>query len=699
MFPARPPRPCRRPGAGTAAVPEPIHDRDIWYRTRIAGSGPARLRFGGLATLAEVWLDGVPVLCSRSMFEEHAVDVDLGGTSDLALCFRALRAELGRPAKRGRWRPRMITPGSLRHTRTSVLGFMPGWCPEIDLVGPYRPLTVEPVRPRASAADVRPTLDGDIGRLAVRLRVDGPVGSVLLRCGGGEAPLAEVEPGLFAGALTLPGIAPWWPHTHGAPNLHPVEVRVDGARGRPGPRRLPNPVADATVRGGPLAGRQRRTCLLPGRRLDPARPRRAGLGRHRDAAPAGARGRHEHAARPGDDALSGPRLLRSLRRARHPGLAGPDARQLRLSARRPDFRGRTRPRADRISRLDADRAVALRALRRQRGLAAGGDARRAARRLGRRLLRGDAAGARGGAAPGSRRRAELALRRRPAVLAARGLHPLFRRRRLLPPPGGCPPGRGRLRQRVPRLRQPARTRYAGPDWTGRPALAGRHPAGPGRRLGFRDGARPLRRRALRRRSGRAARRGPGPLPRARPRRGGRGHGGDLRRVAPAALADGRRPRPDAARPRARRRLGRDRLDAPPEIGLVRAEARLPPGPGPPHRRGPRWAPRPRPQRDGVGSGADAVADLLRRRGPRRGARRARSRGRPAGGAHAHLRGPARALLRRHRQLPVRPPDPRSRARAPDRRRRVRGRRELPLPRRAAGRSIRHRPPGRAGRDR
>ncbi|KIU37341.1 beta-mannosidase [Methylobacterium radiotolerans] len=231
----------RAAGRWSEATPEPIHDRDVWYRTRITGSGPARLRFAGLATIAEVWLDGVPLLCARSMFEEHAVDAVLGDASDLALCFRALGPELDRPAKRGRWRPRMITPGSLRHVRTSVLGFMPGWCPGIDLVGPYRPLTVEPVRPRASAADVRSTLDGDVGRLAVRLRVDGPVGPVILRCGGEETPLAAVEPGLFAGELALPGIAPWWPHTHGAPNLHPVEIRVDGARidlGRVGFRTL-----------------------------------------------------------------------------------------------------------------------------------------------------------------------------------------------------------------------------------------------------------------------------------------------------------------------------------------------------------------------------------------------------------------------------------------------------------------------------
>ncbi|PJI37257.1 hypothetical protein CTI14_65645, partial [Methylobacterium radiotolerans] len=40
---------------------------------------------------------------------------------------------------------------------------------------------------------------------------------------------------------------------------------------RPGPRRLPDPVARAALRGGPRAGRERRAGLLPGRRLLTAR--------------------------------------------------------------------------------------------------------------------------------------------------------------------------------------------------------------------------------------------------------------------------------------------------------------------------------------------------------------------------------------------------------------------------------------------
>ncbi len=230
-----------RAGRWNPEAPQPLHDRDVWYRTRLTGPDRIRLRFEGLATLTEIWLDGVPILTARSMFEAYAVEAAIGPQADLVLCFRSLRAELDRPSKRGRWRPRMITPGSLRHARTSPLGFMPGWCPEIDLVGPYRPITREPIRRGPVAVDLRAALDGETGRLAARLRIEEPAASVTLLCAGHEAPLAEIEPGLFAGELALPGIAPWWPHTHGTPQLHPVALRIDGTTldlGRTGFRSL-----------------------------------------------------------------------------------------------------------------------------------------------------------------------------------------------------------------------------------------------------------------------------------------------------------------------------------------------------------------------------------------------------------------------------------------------------------------------------
>src|ERR1700752_613350 len=51
---------------------------DWWYRCRFvvdAIDRPLRLRFGGLATVADVWLNGCHILHSDSMFVEHVVDI------------------------------------------------------------------------------------------------------------------------------------------------------------------------------------------------------------------------------------------------------------------------------------------------------------------------------------------------------------------------------------------------------------------------------------------------------------------------------------------------------------------------------------------------------------------------------------------------------------------------------------------------
>lgn len=220
-------------GRWSDAAPTPLHASDVWYRTRFEGTGREILRFEGLATLAEVWLNGVPVLTSRSMFLAASVEVELAGDNRLAIGFRSLAAELARPHKRGRWRPRLATPGSLRHVRTSLLGFMPGWCPSVEAVGPYRPVTraaLAPETPRVLSADLRSALDGQTGRLTARLHLDGASGPVRLACDGRETVLREVAPGRYEGELLLPGIAPWWPHTHGEPRLHAVEATVGASR-------------------------------------------------------------------------------------------------------------------------------------------------------------------------------------------------------------------------------------------------------------------------------------------------------------------------------------------------------------------------------------------------------------------------------------------------------------------------------------
>lgn len=210
--------------------PAPLHDKDFVYRTRLTGHGPHVLRFHGLATIAEVRLDGECILTSDSMYLAHEVPVTLTGEAELSIRFHALHPVLAAKKGRARWRPKLAEPAGLRFVRTTLLGHMPGWCPPIHAVGPFRPVElVEETGPcRVVAADLRSGYDGRDGHLSLRLTVEGASAGVTgsVEVAGHTAPLTFDGVDGFTADLTLPGVEPWWPHTHGEPVLHGVAARI-----------------------------------------------------------------------------------------------------------------------------------------------------------------------------------------------------------------------------------------------------------------------------------------------------------------------------------------------------------------------------------------------------------------------------------------------------------------------------------------
>jgi beta-mannosidase len=95
---------------------------------------------------------------------------------------------------RQRWRTMLVEEARLRWVRTQLLGRAPGFSPGPPVVGPYRPVTlVTGARPRPR---LRAWLEGTTGVVEV----------------DGERRVA------------LPDVELWWPHTHGTPTLHDVEV-------------------------------------------------------------------------------------------------------------------------------------------------------------------------------------------------------------------------------------------------------------------------------------------------------------------------------------------------------------------------------------------------------------------------------------------------------------------------------------------
>jgi len=219
--------------------------KDWFWRRRFEG-GNARavrvLRFGGLATLADVWLNGTLILRSENMFVEHEVDVGrvLLDENLLIVCCRALNPALAVRRPRARWRTR-LAPNQLRWFRTSLHGRIAAWSPPAAPVGPWRPIVFEERGAlTAVRANVRARLEGNDGVVDVEVKfgpIDGwmPHGAIVhvgnvsqsLTCRAGDR-----HPEMIAqGSLRVAGAEPWWPHTHGVAVRHPVSVEILGADG------------------------------------------------------------------------------------------------------------------------------------------------------------------------------------------------------------------------------------------------------------------------------------------------------------------------------------------------------------------------------------------------------------------------------------------------------------------------------------
>jgi beta-mannosidase len=215
---------------------------DWWWRCEFPSATAERdvarvLRFGGLASVAQVWLNGEPILQSDNMFVEHEVPVgSLRERNELVVCCRSLTQALKARKPRPRWRTRLVEAQQLRWMRTTLFGRIPAWTPPAAPVGPWRPVSLE-TRSRLSVlrADVRTRIEGDAGVVTLTLVIEttggAPVQGAVAHAGGASGPLTMApgdRPGRFvaSGTIVVPSVARWWPHTHGAQPRYPLEVIV-----------------------------------------------------------------------------------------------------------------------------------------------------------------------------------------------------------------------------------------------------------------------------------------------------------------------------------------------------------------------------------------------------------------------------------------------------------------------------------------
>ncbi len=231
-----------------AAVPRRFDAEDWWWRTRfIRPTGPGRvwLCFDGLATLAEVWLNGQPILVSRNMFRRYQVDVTelLASDNELLLVCRAVDGELAKKRPRPRWRAPMIEHQQLRWVRTTLLGRTPGWSPPVAAVGPWREIRVEQrVAPVPVGLTREVSIDAGTGQISIctgfTQGVAAPTAVALLVQHGSNSWRVELHPDaaqtsaessatLWRATLTIADVQRWWPHTHGEPALYDAALQID----------------------------------------------------------------------------------------------------------------------------------------------------------------------------------------------------------------------------------------------------------------------------------------------------------------------------------------------------------------------------------------------------------------------------------------------------------------------------------------
>jgi beta-mannosidase len=227
-----------------------VDARDWWYRCAFeaAAAGAQEqvvLVFEGLATLAEVYLNGRLVLESESMFEVSRVDAGslLEPLNELAICFRALAPRVAEPRRpRARWRSALVTDQGLRFQRTMLIGRATGFASGPPVVGPWRPVRLERHRLLGvERLELRPRLRDDgsgVLTVAVELRelageIEAAVVEVSHHGQAHRAPLelsSRTAATRASGEVAIADVTLWWPHTHGTPTLYDVHlgVRVDG---------------------------------------------------------------------------------------------------------------------------------------------------------------------------------------------------------------------------------------------------------------------------------------------------------------------------------------------------------------------------------------------------------------------------------------------------------------------------------------
>jgi beta-mannosidase len=212
---------------------------DWWYRCSFSGDQKKyHLRFEGLATLTDIWLNGIHILSTDNMFRTYFITSLLKPENTLIICFRSLEAALQQKRPRPRWKTKLVDQQCLRWFRTTLLGRIPGWTPNVAPVGPWKGIYKEEI-PKIDivSLDIQTWAESGVGtlRLAATVRAEDFLTlqnqdqTASLRVGQMTYPIRIAEDAgghLLSGEIIIPDVPLWWPHTHGKPTLLDCSLQI-----------------------------------------------------------------------------------------------------------------------------------------------------------------------------------------------------------------------------------------------------------------------------------------------------------------------------------------------------------------------------------------------------------------------------------------------------------------------------------------
>lgn len=211
-----------------------IDQFDWWYHCEFNceqdSAASYTLAFDGLATLADVWLNGQLICHTQNMFVPALISVsdNVRSLNQLVICFRSNAAFLNQKRPRPQWKTHLVNHQQLRWLRTTLIGRIPGWCPPIIPIGPWKSIQLqEKTGAQLTSAVINNLLDTDY-RFNASFKL-------LLPESNPDSIQAKLIVGNYEFSLKLHRIDDltvacdgtgilsladcWWPHTHGKPLL------------------------------------------------------------------------------------------------------------------------------------------------------------------------------------------------------------------------------------------------------------------------------------------------------------------------------------------------------------------------------------------------------------------------------------------------------------------------------------------------